>query len=121
MLFVCKNPRHRPTRKLSPAPQTSTASTSHGSYVFPSQTAPFLPSVTISGYKSAQDNSKGNSADLYIEPKERSLLVEQKIFQGFSGVANLQKKRKGQKIRELKLKKAEQEILLETAKVHTKK
>ena len=31
----------------------------------------FLPSVTISGYNSAQDNSKGTSADLYIEPKER--------------------------------------------------
>ena len=79
----------------------------------------FLPSVTISGYNSAQDNSKGTADDLYIEPKERSLLVEQKIFQGFSGVANLQKKRKGQKIGEFKLKKVEQEILLETAKVHT--
>jgi len=79
----------------------------------------FLPSVTISGYNSAQDNSKGTADDLYIEPKERSLLVEQKIFQGFSGVANLQKKRKGQKIGEFKLKKVEQEILLETVKVHT--
>ena len=79
----------------------------------------FLPSVTISGYNSAQDNSKGTADDLYIEPKERSLLVEQKIFQGFSGVANLQKKRKGQKIGEFKLKKVEQEILLETAKAHT--
>ena len=79
----------------------------------------FLPSVTISGYNSAQDNSKGTADDLYIEPKERSLLVEQKIFQGFSGVANLQKKRKGQKIGEFKLKKVEQEILLEAAKAHT--
>jgi len=79
----------------------------------------FLPSVTISAYNSAQDNSKGNNDDLYIEPKERALLVEQKIFQGFSGVANLQKKRKGQKIGEFKLKKVEQEILLEAAKAHT--
>ena len=79
----------------------------------------FLPSVTISGYNSAQDNSKGTADDLYIEPKERSLLVEQKIFQGFGGVANLQKKRKGQKIGEFKLKKAEQEILLEATKAHT--
>ena len=79
----------------------------------------FLPSVTISGYNSAQDNSKGTADDLYIEPKERSLLVEQKIFQGFGGVANLQKKRKGQKIGEFKLKKVEQEILLEAAKAHT--
>ena len=79
----------------------------------------FLPSVTISGYNSALDNSKGTADDLYIEPKERSLLIEQKIFQGFSGVANLQKKRKGQKIGEFKLKKVEQEILLEATKAHT--
>ena len=53
----------------------------------------FLPSVTISGYRSSQDNIKGNNADTYLKPKEQSLLIEQKIFQGFSGVANLQKKR----------------------------
>ena len=79
----------------------------------------FLPTVTISGYRSSQDNTKGNNADSYLEPKEQSLLVEQKIFQGFSGVANLQKKRKGQKLGEFKLKKVEQEILLEAAKAHT--
>tara|TARA_B100000686_G_scaffold53523_1_gene57759 strand:- start:499 stop:1821 length:1323 start_codon:yes stop_codon:yes gene_type:complete len=79
----------------------------------------FLPSVTISGSNTYQDDSKGTSDDLYLEPKERSLLVEQKIFQGFGGVANLQKKRKGQKLGEFKLKKVEQEILLEAAKAHT--
>ena len=79
----------------------------------------FLPTVTISGYRSSQDNIKGNAADTYLKPKEQSLLIEQKIFQGFSGVANLQKKRKGQKFGELKLKKVEQEILLEAAKAHT--
>ena len=79
----------------------------------------FLPSVTISGYRSSQDNIKGNDADTYLKPKEQSLLIEQKIFQGFSGVANLQKKRKGQKLGEFKLKKVEQEILLEAAQAHT--
>ena len=79
----------------------------------------FLPSVTISGYNSSQDSFNSNLADVNIDPKERSLLVEQKIFQGFGGVANLQKKRKGQKLGEYKLKKIEQEILLETVKVHT--
>ena len=64
----------------------------------------FLPTVTISGSNSAKQQDKGNNADLYIKPKERSLLVEQKIFQGFGGVANLQKKRKGQKLGEFKLK-----------------
>ena len=79
----------------------------------------FLPSVTISGYNSSQDSFNSNLADVNIDPKERSFLVEQKIFQGFGGVANLQKKRKGQKLGEYKLKKIEQEILLETVKVHT--
>ena len=79
----------------------------------------FLPSVTISGYKSSQDSFDSNLADVNIDPKERSILVEQKIFQGFAGVANLQKKRNGQKLGEFKLKKVEQEILLEAVKVHT--
>ena len=79
----------------------------------------FLPSVTISGYKSSQDSFDRNLDDTNIDPKERSILVEQKLFQGFAGVANLQKKRKGQKLGEFKLKKVEQEILLEAAKVHT--
>ncbi len=79
----------------------------------------FLPNVTISGYKSSQDSFNSNLDDVNIDPKERSILVEQKIFQGFSGVANLQKKRKGQQLGQFKLKKVEQEILLEAAKAHT--
>ncbi len=79
----------------------------------------FLPSITISGYKSSQDSFNSNLDDVNIDPKERSILVEQKLFQGFGGVANLQKKRKGQRLGEFKLKKVEQEILLEAAKSHT--
>ena len=79
----------------------------------------FLPSVTISGYRKSQDNIKGNEASTRIKPKEQSILIEQKIFQGFGGVANLQKKRKGQQLGEFKLKKVEQEILLDAAKAHT--
>jgi len=45
--------------------------------------------------------------------------VEQKIFQGGSGIANLQKKRKGENLGKYRLKKIEQEILLEAAKAHT--
>ncbi len=79
----------------------------------------FLPSITISGYNSSQDSFNSNLDDVNIDPKERSFLVEQKIFQGFGGVANLQKKRKGQKLSEFKLKKIEQEVLLDAAKAHT--
>ncbi len=77
----------------------------------------FLPSVTISGYVSEQDNTQG--AESNFEPSEQSILVEQKIFQGLSGVANYNKKKQGQILAEFKLKKTEQEILLEAAKAHT--
>ena len=47
----------------------------------------FLPSVTISGYSSEVDNTNPG-ADTNFSPSEQSLLIEQKIFQGGSGVAN---------------------------------
>ena len=79
----------------------------------------FLPSVTISGYVSDQQNTKTGGDDTNFKPAEQSVTVEQKIFQGGSGVANYMKKRHGQSIGEYKLKKVEQEILLDAAKAHT--
>ena len=77
----------------------------------------FLPSVTISGYVSEQDNTGGSVSN--IEPSEQAITVEQKIFQGFGGVASFQKKKLGQTLGEFKLKKIEQEVLLDAAKAHT--
>ena len=77
----------------------------------------FLPSVTVSGYVSEQDNTKGESESNF-KPSEQSLEIEQKIFQGFGGVSNLRKKRFGQNLAEFKLKKIEQETLLSAAKAH---
>ena len=54
----------------------------------------FLPSVTISGYVSDQDNTKTNGSDSNFKPSEQSMTVEQKIFQGGSGVANFIKKKR---------------------------
>ena len=68
----------------------------------------FLPSVTISGYISEQDNTKGNSGDSHFDPSEQSMLIEQKIFQGGSGIANFKKKKYGQNLGKFKLKKVEQ-------------
>ena len=80
----------------------------------------FLPSVTVSGYDGEIENTNPlGEDDTNFRPSEQSILVEQKIFQGFGGVANLQKKRRGQKLAKFKLKKIEQETLLEAAKVHT--
>ena len=66
----------------------------------------FLPSVTVSGYDSEIENTNpAGENDTNFRPSEQSLLVEQKIFQGFGGVANFQKKRQGQKLAEYRLKK----------------
>ena len=77
----------------------------------------FLPSVTISGYISEQDNTGGSVSN--FKPSEQSLEIEQKLFQGFSGVSNLKKTMYGQHLSEFKLKKIEQETLLAAATVHT--
>ncbi len=79
----------------------------------------FLPSVTLEGYVSEQENTNPGD-DTNFEPSEQSVTIEQKVFQGGSGVANFIKKKHGQTLGEFKLKKIEQEILLEAAKVHTK-
>ncbi len=78
----------------------------------------FLPNVTISGYVGEQENTNPGD-DTNFRPSEHSMLIEQKIFQGGSGVANFMKKKRGQLLGEFKLKKVEQEILLEAAKAHT--
>ena len=77
----------------------------------------FLPSVTISGYVSEQDNTNPGD-DTNFRPSEQSIEIEQKLFQGFSGVSNLKKKMYGQTLAESKLKKIEQETLLAAAKAH---
>ena len=77
----------------------------------------FLPSITISGYVSEQENTNPDD-DTNFQPSEQSVTIEQKIFQGFGGVANLKKKKYGQNLAEFKLKKIEQETLLAAAKAH---
>jgi len=77
----------------------------------------FLPSITVSGYVSEQENTNPGE-DTNFRPSEQSIEIEQKIFQGFSGVSNLRKKMFGQKLAEFKLKKVEQETLLAATKAH---
>jgi outer membrane protein len=76
----------------------------------------FLPSVTISAYDSEQDNTGGTESN--FKPSEQSMKIEQKIFQGFGGVANLKKKKFGYNVAEFNLKKIEQETLLAAAEAH---
>ena len=78
----------------------------------------FLPSITVSGYISEQENTNPG-VDTNFRPSEQSITVEQKIFQGFSGVSNFKKQKYGQTLAEFKLSKIEQETLLAAAEVHT--
>ena len=78
----------------------------------------FLPSITISGYVGEQENTNPGT-DTNFRPSEQSMTIEQKIFQGGSGVANFIKKKHGQTLGEFKLKKTEQEILLDASKAHS--
>ena len=77
----------------------------------------FLPSVTISGYVGEQDNDNPGT-DTNFRPSEQSMTVEQKIFQGGNGFANFKKQKYGEQLAEFRLKKMEQEILLDAAKAH---
>ena len=76
----------------------------------------FRPSITISGYVSEQNNTKGDESN--YKPSEQSLLIEQKISQGFGGIANLKKQKYEYNLAKFKLQKVEQEILFAAAEVH---
>ncbi len=78
----------------------------------------FLPSITLSGSKSSQDTSKltnqdGSNATISdVNPETKSVKIEQKIFQGLGGVADLKKNKIGLKIADAELLSVEQSILL---------
>ena len=77
----------------------------------------FLPSLTISGSKSSEDTSKNtnrsgaNSAVTDVNSKTQSVLIEQKLFQGFAGIAGYEKNKIGLSLAQAKYLKKEQDIL----------
>jgi outer membrane protein len=85
----------------------------------------FLPSITLSGSKSEEKTEKltnrsGASASITdVNPKTRSINVEQKIFQGFAGVASMQKSKIGLSLADAKLLKTEQEILYKAIEAYS--
>jgi len=85
----------------------------------------FLPSVTISGSKSREntekltDRSGANSAITDVDPKTQSINVEQKIFQGFAGFADMQKSKIGLNLADAKLLKTEQDILYKAVEAYS--
>ena len=85
----------------------------------------FLPSVTLSGSKSQEntekqtDGSGANSSFTDVDPKTQSINIEQKIFQGFAGIASIEKSKIGLTLAEAKLLKTEQEILYQAIEAYT--
>ena len=81
----------------------------------------FLPSVTISGNISSQEdtnrtNQSGEKlANINSTPETRSVLIEQKIFSGFSNYNNLKKSQLELEYAKYELTKLEQEVILSAA------
>ena len=81
----------------------------------------FLPSVSLSGSQSSQENSnKTNKVGVVLPDssntsEKKSLSVDQKIFQGFQGYNSIKKSKLELDRATLKLKNTEQQILLQSA------
>jgi len=84
----------------------------------------FLPSITLSGDIASQEdsgrtNQSGESlADTSSTPESGSVLIEQKIFDGFSNYNNLKKSQLKLEYAKFELNKLEQEVILSAAKAY---
>ena len=85
----------------------------------------FLPSVTLSGSKSQENTEKltdgtgANSSFTDVDPKTQSINFEQKLFQGFAGIASIEKSKIGLTLADAKLLKTEQEILYQAVEAYS--
>ena len=85
----------------------------------------FLPTVTLSGSKSQEntqkltDRSGTNSTITDVDPESQSIIIEQKIFQGFAGLAGMEKSKIGIDLADAKLLKTEQDILYNAVEAYS--
>ena len=85
----------------------------------------FLPSVTLSRSESQEhtekltDRSGANSAITDVNPETQSIYIEQKIFQGFAGLADIEKSKIGLNLADAKLSKKEQDILYKAVEAYS--
>jgi outer membrane protein len=85
----------------------------------------FFPSVTLSSSKSQEHTEKltnrsgANASINDVDPKTQSIIVEQKLFQGFAGLAGVQKSKIGLSLADAKLIKTEQEILYKAVEAYS--
>ena len=81
----------------------------------------FLPSITISGNKTSStstnrtDQDSTNLPDSNLDSENRTISLEQKIFNGFKGVNTFKKSELETQIAKLKLRDIEQKTILDTA------
>ena len=84
----------------------------------------FLPSITLSGDMATQKdinriNTSGASLqDTHAEPKSQSVVIEQKIFDGFTNYNDVKRAKLELRYAQIKLNKLEQEVLLDAAKAY---
>ncbi len=85
----------------------------------------FLPSITLSGSKTEEKTEKltdrtGTSATITdVDPTVKSITVEQKLFQGFGGIASFQKNKIGLDLAEANFLKIEQDTLLKAGEAYS--
>ena len=85
----------------------------------------FLPSITITGSKSEQttdkltDRSGNNTAITDVDTETQKIIIEQTLFQGLGGKADLDKSKIGIDLAEANLLKKEQEIILIAAEAYS--
>jgi len=84
----------------------------------------FLPTITISSSKSQEktekltDRTGANSSFTNVDPKTQSIIIEQKLFQGFAGIATYEKSKIGINLADAKLLKVEQETLYKAVEAY---
>ena len=85
----------------------------------------FLPSITISGDQTSTtsinrtDQSGSSLADTNSDSENKKISLEQKFFSGFKGVNTFKKSELQTKKASLKLKKVEQQTILDTANAYS--
>ena len=85
----------------------------------------FLPSITITGSKSEQttdkltDRTGANTSVTDVDTETQKITIEQTLFQGLGGKADLDKSKIGIDLAEANLLKKEQEIILTAAEAYS--
>ena len=86
----------------------------------------FLPTIIRFQSSKSEENTEKltdrngvNSAITDVDPKSQSIVIEQKIFQGFAGLAGIEKSKIGLNLADARLLKTEQDILYKAVEAYS--